>query len=677
MADPVTSYAYRVLSGEILANRWVRLACQRHLDDLTRPELYFDTKRAQQVIDFFRLILKLSSGSWEGMPFVLLDFQEFIQGSVFGWYWKDAADRWVDRQGSVHYKRRRFEVVYYEGAKGVGKSPQAAGTSIYCAIGDGIPRAECFLFASKKEQAYVSFKFAEAMVDLSPLLKDRFIKAGKNPCWQLTDPHTRGSYIKPIAKGNKLSGPDVHFAGGDELHEHPDDTMLSMMRQGMKGTNPLLYLTTNSGSDRTSVCYQQRQQACNMLEGVIPNDALFAYICGLDDPELKAMGLMKLDKEDADIEQYDPIDYLLAHEELWQKANPSIGRVRGYDYVRKRLEEAKGLPAQRNRVLRLNFSIWTDALSVWIPDSMWMGCARRELGERVEIQVPQKNGTGEGQTGAAGAPQVERVTRLEQELIGKRCYGGIDLARGAGFHALVLIFPDDEGVMSQEVLDARTARGEDLSINTQEDEAGGGSNGRAPSVRDPNNQLYSLLEYYFMDEEAYKKRVEQHSILSVWRDRGELIVWPEVVALGNLLDYITTTITPRYRIDSIAYDPAFMSPQMTLNLQQAGLVMVEWAQQYRLMDAPITEVERRAKVGLLRHRGHPVTRWMMGNVRIVEDRGGRKLIDKSKISDTASTSIVPPNVDGPSALCTGLGLCMRMNQGPVQVRSSLARSVGR
>lgn len=639
-SDPVTTYADAVVSGRVLANKWVRLACRRHLDDLKRDDLYFDAKKAQQHIDFFRLILRLSSGKWEGRPFILLDFQEFIQGSVFGWYWRDPRDRWVDSAGDTHYKRRRFEVVYFEAPKGLGKSPMAAGTVIFCAIGDGIPRSECFCFASKKDQAYVTFNFVLAMIEQSPLLRARFLKTGEKVCQQVTDPKTKGSYIRPVASDDRKSGPTVHCAAGDELHEHADDIVLSMMRQGMKGENPLLYLTTNSGTDRTSVCWQQRLQATQMLEGKIPNDSLFAYICGLDDEELKVMGLMKQERGEAPIETQDPIDFLLAHEELWIKANPAIGRVRSFEYVRKRLTEAKGLPAQRNRVLRLQFCVWTDSQTVWIPDSVWMGCADPSLSSRVSH------------------PKFGEMTRLEEELIGKRCYMGMDLAHGAGFHALTLIFPDDEGRMSQELLDLRLKRGDTITAVAIEGDEGEEDVSEkvdlSPSVKDPNNQIYTLLDYFFMDREAFDLRAQDQSIFHVWREDGDLEVWPEIVALGSLLSFITGTLMQRYVIEACAYDPAFVSPQMALNLEQAGLKMVTWEQQYRLMHAPIAEAERRAKVGLWRHRGHPIMRWMMGNVNLETDRGGRHIIDKRRLKE---------NVDGPSALATGLGWCMRANKG--------------
>jgi len=64
---PVTQYATDVVKGRILANKWVRLACQRHLDDLKTGKkrgLYFDELAADHIIDFFPECLSFYEGSF-------------------------------------------------------------------------------------------------------------------------------------------------------------------------------------------------------------------------------------------------------------------------------------------------------------------------------------------------------------------------------------------------------------------------------------------------------------------------------------------------------------------------------------------------------------------------------------------------------------------------------------
>jgi phage terminase large subunit-like protein len=101
--DPVTAYARAVIEGQVLTNRLVRLACERHLDDLgsagTRG-LRFDLDAARHAIDFFGF-LGHSKGEWCGQTFALAPWQAFVVSALFGWKRADGL--------------RRFRTVRYRG----------------------------------------------------------------------------------------------------------------------------------------------------------------------------------------------------------------------------------------------------------------------------------------------------------------------------------------------------------------------------------------------------------------------------------------------------------------------------------------------------------------------------------------------------------------------------------
>lgn len=129
-ADPVTAYATAVVTKTTVAGRLVRLACQRHLRDLTEHEargLTWRPDQAQVAIDFFERILCLPDEVDEGQdaiastpidddddtpsvgkPFLLSPFQKFIIGSLCGWF--TAAGR------------QRFRMAFIETGKGAGKA---------------------------------------------------------------------------------------------------------------------------------------------------------------------------------------------------------------------------------------------------------------------------------------------------------------------------------------------------------------------------------------------------------------------------------------------------------------------------------------------------------------------------------------------------------------------------
>ncbi|EPZ7239349.1 terminase large subunit domain-containing protein, partial [Citrobacter freundii] len=247
--DPATQYAMDVTSGKVIAGPDIRNACQRHLRDLkegSKRGLNWDVESVTRAINFFAQVLKLNGGEHEGAPFILLPWQCFIVGSVFGW----------KRENGT----RRFRTVYVESGKGSGKSPLAAGVGLYCMMADKEPRAEVYAAATKKDQAMILFRDAVAMVDQSPALLSRIQKSGgAGKEWNLAFLQN-GSFFRPISSDDGQSGPRPHCALIDEIHEHKDNRAVEMMRAGTKGRRQaLIFMITNSGHDKTSVCYDYHQ----------------------------------------------------------------------------------------------------------------------------------------------------------------------------------------------------------------------------------------------------------------------------------------------------------------------------------------------------------------------------------------------------------------------------------
>ena len=61
-------------------------------------------------------------------------------------------------------------------------------------------------------------------------------------------------------------------------------------------------------------------------------------------------------------------------------------------------------------------------------------------------------------------------------------------------------------------------------------------------------------------------------------------------------------------------------------------------------------MERLVKDNMLRHAGNPVTRWMMGNILLMQDPAGNIKINKAKSGD---------KVDGPVSLVMAIGTAMQ------------------
>lgn len=372
--DPVTQYARDAVDGKIVVGRLVRLACERHLRDLVegpkrgltwRPEL------AERHFAFFRC-LTLADAEKGVRPFELEPAQKFKNGCIFGWLRADGT--------------RRFRTAYIEEGKGNGKTPLAAGTGLYCLTMDGEPEAEVYSAAVGRDQAKICFTDALNFVSRSQALARRLVRHTNNIAYPQTQ-----SFMRPVSsEGRGLDGKRVHAAILDEVHEHPTAIVVDKMTAGIKGRRqPLIYEITNSGYDRHSICRQHHEYSIKVLEGIFEDDAWFAFIAAVDEDD-------------------DPIE----DESCWPKANPLLGVTVTEDYLRKQVREAKGMPAKRNIVLRLNFCRWTEQDTVWIPDAKWR---------------------------ASGGPIDEASLR------GRECFGGLDLSSTADISALVLDFPGPDG----------------------------------------------------------------------------------------------------------------------------------------------------------------------------------------------------------------------------------------
>jgi len=380
--DRATEYARSVDSGSVVAGPFVRGACQRHLEDLEKAGdrgFYYDEHAAAEAIAFFEECLCLNGGQFEGKSFILLPWQCFVVGLIFGW--KRKSD-----------DMRRFRVAYIETPKGSGKSPIAAGIGLKGLVSDNEPRAEIYAAATYKDQAMVLFRDAIAFYDQSPELQKRLSASGVgDKRWKLSY-DKNNSFFKVISSEKKgQSGPRPHFALLDEIHEHADGTVIEMIRAGFKfRRQPLSFMITNSGYDKTSVCWEYHAMGAKIACGQLQNDEFFAYICSLDD-------------EDIEDDKY------LSDEKLWAKVNPSLDAgIPGYDYIRGQVNEAWGMSSKMATVKRLCFCQWTEAENPAISREAWMACQDKDY----DVDI----------------------------LKGRRCWGGLDLSAVNDLTAFALMF---------------------------------------------------------------------------------------------------------------------------------------------------------------------------------------------------------------------------------------------
>ena len=340
LPDPVSAFAQSVIDGKVPACRTIRLGAERHFRDLeTGAErgLYFDRAAALHALEFFGF-LRHSKAEWRGQQFVLLGWQEFVVGSLFGWKRADGT--------------RRFRVAYNCLPRKNGKSTLAAGIGLYLEIADGEPGAEVYSAATKKDQAKIVWEEARSMVKATPALKRRI----RTLATALVFAATGSTFIPLGADADTMDGLNVHGCVIDELHAHKTraawdvlDTATGSRRQ------PLLFAITTAGTSRYTICGEQHDYAMKVLEGTVEEDEWFVFIAAADP---KPNGT-----------------YDWTNPKTWAAANPSYGvSVKAADLERK-VRKAKTTPSAVPAFLRLHLDIWTAGEAQAMDMDAWGKCA--------------------------------------------------------------------------------------------------------------------------------------------------------------------------------------------------------------------------------------------------------------------------------------------------------------
>ncbi|MFJ9451499.1 terminase large subunit [Herbaspirillum sp. NPDC101397] len=345
MANPhVTAanrYAREVVAGKVVACKWVRLACQRHLDGLKKAErktskYVFDVETAEKACRFVEL-LPHTKGKWAKTQelIVLQPWQMFIFCSIFGWKNRKTG-------------RRRYRKAYIAVPRKNGKSIIAAGIGLYMFACDGEFGAEVYSGATTEKQAWEVFRPAKQMVQRTPDLADAL---GAEVWAKMLLTPSDGSKFEPVI-GKPGDGASPSCAIVDEYHEHDTSDLVDTMETGMGARDqPLLVEITTAGYNIAGPCYEQESDAKRVLEGALEQDELFAIIYTVDD------------SDDWD----DP--------KALRKANPNMGISVDEEFLLSQQRQAVQSAAKQTRFKTKHLNIWCSAKTAWMNMIEWGKCA--------------------------------------------------------------------------------------------------------------------------------------------------------------------------------------------------------------------------------------------------------------------------------------------------------------
>lgn len=339
---PAETYAREIVEGLRPACKWVKLACERHLRDLEREDLFFDAVAANRAIGFIETF-RHYKGEYAGRRMKMEAWQKFVVGNVFGW--KRRSDG-----------LRRYKYAHVEVPRKNGKTLLAAGIANYLLCADGEAGAEVYCTATKKDQAMIMWRDARVLIEKSgdPDFRAAF-EIKRNPA--VIEYGAAEAFLKPLGRdteGETTDGLNPHGIIADEIHAWASLGFWNVLNSALGArTQPVFFQITTAGHNLESVGRKQRK----ILERILAQedggegDDYFGVIYTIDEGD--------------DIES----------PATWAKANPLYGITVDERKFRSQLSLAKADPAIMRELMTKWLNIWINQASAWLDSAKWLKCS--------------------------------------------------------------------------------------------------------------------------------------------------------------------------------------------------------------------------------------------------------------------------------------------------------------
>lgn len=415
---------------------------------------------------------------------------------------------------------RRFNKVYIKVARKNGKTEFLAAIGVIGMTIDKIPGGEQYWAATKYAQAAIGWERQKTMIELLKSKAPRVFKDFRTNTMRVY--HNKNKmFARALGRDSKSEdGLSPYYAFIDEYHAHPDSSQVDILESGMGAyLEPLTWIITTAGFNTSCACKEFEDNCKSILKGLSANEEIFAMIFDLDEND---------DWEDV---------------EVWAKANPSLGVSNTLKALKSEYEKAKlEGPSKEVSFKVKNLNMWHNARETWINHRDW---------------------------------EATRVELTDEQLAGRPCWGGLDLASTRDVTALVLVW-------------------------------------------DMDSYLYARAWMWVPDAMVKFRARDASANYAAWAAAGHLLTTP-----GNVTDYdyLRATINDlreRYNVQGIAYD-RFNASQLVIQLSNEGAQMHPFGQGYVSMSPPIKALERRIFSNQFKHHANPALDWMMSNVSLATD----------------------------------------------------------
>lgn len=431
-ATPIYYGQFRdaVIRGEIPVNKEISMEMNRIDALIADPRYYYDDKAVNGFIAFCETELTLTDGS----DLHLLDTFKLWAEQIFGWWYfvrrnvfepyREGGGRYVKKVLRKRLINRQYLIV----ARGAAKSMYASclqnfflnvdtTTTHQITTAPTMKQAEEVLnpirtSITRSRGSYFQFLTEGTIQNTTGLkmLRAKLVSTKKGIENLFT-----GSLleIRPMSI-NKLQGLNVKMSTVDEWlsGDIREDPIAAIQQGASKVADYLIVAISSEGTVRNGAGDTMKMELMKILKGEYVNDRVSIWYYKLD----------SMDEVD------DP--------EMWQKANPNIGKTVSYDEYQQDKERMENAPAVRNDILAKRFGIPMEGYTYFFT-------------------------------------YEETLPHRRQNFCGMPCSLGIDLSQGDDFCAFTFLFPVSGGafgIKTRNYISSRTLEKLPLATRIKYDE---------------------------------------------------------------------------------------------------------------------------------------------------------------------------------------------------------------
>lgn len=338
--DAVNKYVDSILSGEKVACKELKQACERFRKDLQDDRYDFDPKDAEFVIYIIENTFchvqgeDLQGNALRGKPFLLEPFHKFIVYNLLGFKLKGTDIRRF-KEAFIFIPRKNIKTSFAAAlAWALGLLNRKSGSKVY-------------IVAAAMKQSLESFNFINW--NLENMGEKKYFRViDNNQEHSIQRNFDDGSlFIQALAANpDRQDSLNCNIGIADEIHAYKSPKQYNIIKEAMKAyTNKLMIGITTAGDDMNSFCYHRLEYCQKILDGTVKDEQYFVFIC-------------KADQDDSgDVDYTNPV--------IHEMANPAYGvSIRPEDLMNDAMQ-ALNDPQQRKDFFAKSLNIFTSAMKAY------------------------------------------------------------------------------------------------------------------------------------------------------------------------------------------------------------------------------------------------------------------------------------------------------------------------